>query len=49
MERHKLKGEVHCFSTQVIMNKCFLLNPEKKIWRRFVLSFSKKKTQKTHL
>jgi len=24
-----LKGRVHCFSMQVVMNKCFLLNPEK--------------------
>jgi len=24
------KGQVHCFSMQVVMNKCFLLNPEKK-------------------
>jgi len=24
------KGWVHCFSKQVVMNKCFLLNPEKK-------------------
>jgi len=24
------KGPVHCFSMQVVMNKCFLLNPEKK-------------------
>jgi len=23
------KGRVHCFSTQVVMNKSFLLNPEK--------------------
>jgi len=28
---------------QVVINKCFLLNPEKKIWRRSVLAFSKKK------
>jgi len=27
---------------QVVMNKCFLLNPEKKIWRKSVLSFSRK-------
>jgi len=40
------KGRVHCFSMQVGMNKCFLLNPEKN-WRRFVLTFSRK-TQKTH-
>jgi len=38
---------VHCFSLQVVMNKCFLLNTEKKIWRRSVLSFSRK-TQKMH-
>jgi len=24
------KGRVHCFSMQVVMNKCFLLNSEKK-------------------
>jgi len=23
------KGRVHCFSMQVVMNKCFLQNPEK--------------------
>jgi len=26
-----LKDRVHFFSKQVVMNKCFLLNPEKKI------------------
>jgi len=31
----------------VVMNKCFLVNPEKKIWRRFVLSFLRK-MQKRH-
>jgi len=25
-----LKGRVQCFSMQVVINKCFLLNPEKK-------------------
>jgi len=25
-----VKGWVHCFSMQVVMNKCFLLNLEKK-------------------
>jgi len=25
-----IKGRVHCFSVQVVMNKCFLRNPEKK-------------------
>jgi len=28
----KFKDRAHCFSMQVVM-KCFLLNPEKKIWR----------------
>jgi len=27
---------------QVVMSKCFLLNLEKKFWRRSVLSFSRK-------
>jgi len=26
-----IKGRAPCFSMQVVMNKCFLLNPEKKI------------------
>jgi len=26
----RFKGRVHCFSMQVVMNKCFLLNSEKK-------------------
>jgi len=25
-----IKGPIQCFSMQVIMNKCFLLNPDKK-------------------
>jgi len=33
---------VHYCSMQVVMNKCFFLNLEKKIWRRSVLSFSRK-------
>jgi len=37
-----LKGRVHYFTMQVVLNKCFLLNPKKNFWRRFVLSFSKK-------
>jgi len=28
--QNELKGQVHCFSMQVVINKCFLLNPEKK-------------------
>jgi len=31
------------------MNKCFLLNPEKKIWRRFVLLFLKKNAKNVPL
>jgi len=31
---------------QIVINKCFLLNLDKKIWRKSVLSFSRK-TQKT--
>jgi len=27
----KIKGRVHCFSMQVVINKCFLLNPEKNL------------------
>jgi len=33
-----LKGRVQYFSMQVILNKCFLLNPEKN-WHRSILSF----------
>jgi len=41
-----IKGMLHCFSMKVVINKCFLLSPEKN-WRRSVLSFSRK-MQKTH-
>jgi len=34
-----LKGRVHCFSMQVVMNNCFLLNPKKNLLSS-VLSFS---------
>jgi len=27
----QIKGRVHCFLMQVVMNKCFLLNPEKNL------------------
>jgi len=37
-----LSGQVQCFSMQVVMNKCFLLNLKKKNWQRSVLSFSRK-------
>jgi len=33
-----LKDRVHCFSMQVVLNKCFLLNPEKNLAQiRFVV------------
>jgi len=25
----KLKGRVQCFSMQIVLNKCFVLNPKK--------------------
>jgi len=37
-----IKGRVHCFSMQIVMNKCFLLNSEKKLGADSSLSFSKK-------
>jgi len=30
LQKH-VKGRGHCFSIQVVMNKCFLLNLKKKI------------------
>jgi len=35
------KGRMQCFSMQVLMNKCFLVEPDKN-WRRSVLWFSRK-------
>jgi len=26
-----LKGQMHCFTMQIVTNKCFLLNPEKMV------------------
>jgi len=39
-----LKGRVHCFSMQVVMNKCFLLNPEKNLTQIRLVVYEK--TQK---
>jgi len=36
-----LNGQVHCFSMQVVMNKCFLLNPEKKLAQICLVLFEK--------
>jgi len=36
-----IKGRVHCFSMQVVMNKYFLLNPEKKLAQICLVAFEK--------
>jgi len=38
------KDQVHCFSMQVVMNKCFLLYPEKKFSADPSCRFRKKRT-----
>jgi len=40
----KLKAECTAFSIQVVMNKCFLLNPEKKIGADPSYRFREKRT-----
>jgi len=35
------KGRVHCFSMQVVMNKCFLLNPIKNLAQIRLIVFEK--------
>jgi len=40
------RGRMHCFSMQVVMNKCFLLNPEKNLAQIRLVVFEK--TQKMH-
>jgi len=37
----KIKGWVHCFSMQVVINKCFLLNREKKLAQIRLVVFEK--------
>jgi len=39
-----LKDRVHCFSMQVVMNKCFLLNLEKKFGANLSCHFQDKHT-----
>jgi len=41
--RKPFKGRVHCFSMQVVMNKCFLLNPEKRTLAQIRLVVFEKK------
>jgi len=36
-----IKGRVQCFSMQVVMNKCFLLNPEKILTQTRLVVFKK--------
>jgi len=36
------KGRVHCFSLQVVMNKCFRLNLEKNLEQILLVVFEKK-------
>jgi len=35
------KGQVQCFSVHVVMNKCFLLNPEKDLAKIRLVVFEK--------
>jgi len=35
----KIKGRVHCFSMQIVMNKCFLINPKKKLAQIYLVVF----------
>jgi len=37
----ELKAQVHCFSTWVVMIKCFVLNPEKNFAQIRALVFEK--------
>jgi len=36
-----VKGQVHCFSMQVVINKCFFLNPEKNLVQIRLVVFEK--------
>jgi len=42
MLRRTFKDRVHCFSMQIVMNKCFLLNSEKKLAQIRLVVFEKK-------
>jgi len=42
-KKSTIKGRGHCFSMQVVMNKCFLLNTEKKIGADSVCHFREKR------
>jgi len=36
-----LRGRMHCFSMQVVMNKCYLLNSEKNLVQIRLVVFEK--------
>jgi len=42
------KDRVHCFSKQVVRNKCFLLNPEKNWCRKSSRCFRDKRTKSAY-
>jgi len=46
-EQRNIKGQVHCYSIQVVMNKYFLLNPEKNLAQICLFVF-KKNTKNAH-
>jgi len=41
---YSIKGQMHCFSMQVVMNKRFLLNLKKKLAKIRLIVFEKKST-----
>jgi len=42
-----LKGQVQCFSMQIVMNKCFFLNPEQKNGANPSCRFHEKRKKRT--
>jgi len=40
-QKSEFKGQVQCFSMHVVMNKCFLLNPEKNLTKIRLVVFEK--------
>jgi len=41
LAKSAIKDRVHCFSMQVVINKCFLLNPEKSLAQIRLVVFKK--------
>jgi len=44
-----LRDRVHCFSMQVIINKCYLLNPEKNLAQIRLVVLEKKRKKRTFI